>query len=46
MFNSDAKRRGIDLLPSEEDVPILVNTKQKWPHSFEQQPEFLKWILC
>lgn len=19
---------------------------KKWPHSFEQQPEFLKWILC
>jgi hypothetical protein len=19
---------------------------QKWPHLFEQQPEFLKWILC
>ena len=20
--------------------------KQKWPHSFEQQPEVFKWILC
>jgi len=19
---------------------------QKWPHSFEQQPEGFKWILC
>lgn len=30
MCNSDAKQRGIDLLPSEEDVPILVNTKQPY----------------
>ena len=19
---------------------------EKWPHSFEQQPEFFKWSLC
>ena len=27
-------------------VAILQPRVQKWPHSFEQQPEFLKWILC
>jgi hypothetical protein len=24
----------------------LVEDYQKWPHSFEQQPEFFKWRLC
>ena len=21
-------------------------SREKWPHPFEQQPEFLKWTLC
>ena len=28
-----------------DNVSLLV-TDQKWPHLFEQQPEFLKWSLC
>lgn len=29
--------------PSNRRIPDKV---KKWPHLFEQQPEFLKWILC
>ena len=29
-----------------DDPPTPRVTYEKWPHSFEQQPEFLKWSLC
>ena len=28
------------------EIALGVIAEQKWPHSFEQPPEFFKWSLC
>jgi hypothetical protein len=34
------------LTPLKMSYEIAKKRAEKWPHSFAQQPEIFKWILC